>query len=146
MSDCLRPHGLYSPWNSPGRNTGMGRLSLLQGIFLTQGLNQGLSCRQILYQLSHQGSPETWVQYLNWEGALEKGTTAFSNFLAWRIPWTEEPDRLQCMGLQRVGYDWANFIFNFLDLCLLCIYRFIVLAKFYSQLAANSSRTEQVKY
>ena len=54
VSNSLRPHGLYSPWNSPGQNTGMGSLSLLQGIFLTQGSNPGLPlCRQILYQLSH---------------------------------------------------------------------------------------------
>ena len=58
MSNSLRPHGLYSPWNSPGRNTGVGSLSLLQRIFPTQGSNPGLShCRQILYQLSHKGSP-----------------------------------------------------------------------------------------
>ena len=37
MSDSLWPHGLYSPWNSPGQNTGVGSISLLQGIFLTQG-------------------------------------------------------------------------------------------------------------
>ena len=43
-------HGLYSPWNSPGQNTGVGSLSLLQGIFRTQGSNPGLPhCRQILY-------------------------------------------------------------------------------------------------
>ena len=48
----------YSPWNSPGQNTGVGRLSLLQGIFPTQGSNPGLlHCRQILHQLSHKGSP-----------------------------------------------------------------------------------------
>ena len=58
MSDSLRPHGLYSPWNSPGQNTGVGGLSLLQVIFPNQGLNPGLPhCRQILYQLSHKGSP-----------------------------------------------------------------------------------------
>ena len=57
-SDSLRPHGLYSPWNSPGQNTVVGSLSLLQGIFPTQGLNPSLPhCRQILYQLSHKGSP-----------------------------------------------------------------------------------------
>ena len=52
------------PWNSPGQNTGVGSLSLLQGIFPTQGLNPGRPhCRQILYQLSHQGSPSIleWV-------------------------------------------------------------------------------------
>ena len=60
-SDSLRPHGLYNPWNSPGQNTGVGSLSLLQGIFPTQGLNPGLlHCRRILYQLSHKGSPE-WM-------------------------------------------------------------------------------------
>ena len=55
-----------SPWNSPGKNTGVGSHSLLQGIFPTQGLNPGLlHCRQILYQLSHQGSPRIleWVAY-----------------------------------------------------------------------------------
>ena len=59
MSDSLGPHGLYSPWNSPGENTRMGSFSLLQGIFPTQGLNPGLPhCRQIIYQLSHKGSPK----------------------------------------------------------------------------------------
>ena len=60
LSDFLRPHGLYRPWNSPDQNTGVGSCSLLQGIFLTQGSNPGLPYRkQILYQLSHQGSPCT---------------------------------------------------------------------------------------
>ena len=66
LSPTLRPHGLYSPWNSPGQNTGVGSPSLLQGIFLTQGSNPGLLyCRQILYQLSHEGSPRIleWVAY-----------------------------------------------------------------------------------
>ena len=59
LSDSLRSHGLYNSWNSPGQNTGVGSLSLLQGIFPTQGLNPGLlQCRQILYQLSYQGSPQ----------------------------------------------------------------------------------------
>ena len=50
---------IYSPWNSPGQNTGVGSLSLLQWIFLTQESSQGpLQCRQILYQLSYQGSLE----------------------------------------------------------------------------------------
>ena len=58
MSDSLRPHGLYSSWNSPGQNTGMGSLSFLQGIFLTKGSNPGLlHCRQLFYQLSHKKSP-----------------------------------------------------------------------------------------
>ena len=55
MSVSLQPHGLYSPWNSPGWNTGVGSLSLLQGIFPNQGSNPGLlHCRRILYQLSQR--------------------------------------------------------------------------------------------
>ena len=64
MSDPWGPHGLYNPWNSPGQNTGEGCLSLLQGIFPTQGLNPGLPhCRQILYQLSHNWSPQFPFSY-----------------------------------------------------------------------------------
>ena len=58
------PKGHSSPWNSPGQNTGVGSLSLLQGIFLTQGLNPGLQhCRWIIYQLNYKGSPRIleWV-------------------------------------------------------------------------------------
>ena len=66
MSDSLRSHRLYSPWNSPGQNTGVDSLSLLPGIFPTQGLNPGFPhCWQIPYQLSHKGSPRIleWVAY-----------------------------------------------------------------------------------
>ena len=64
--DSLQPHGLYISWNSPGQSTGVGSLSLLQGIFQTQGSNPGiLHCRWILYQLSHKRSPRIleWVAY-----------------------------------------------------------------------------------
>ena len=73
VTNSLRPHGLYSPWNSPGQNTAVGGLSLLQGIFPTQGSHPGLlRCRQILYQLSHQGSPSyTGKQSLNYSTAKE---------------------------------------------------------------------------
>ena len=58
VSDSLWPHGLYSPWNSLGQNTGMGSLSLLQVFFRTQGSSPGLThCRWIIYKLSHQESP-----------------------------------------------------------------------------------------
>ena len=66
MSDSCDPHGLYSPWNSPGQNTTVGSLSLLQRIFPIQGSNPGLPhFRRILYQLSHKGSPRIleWVAY-----------------------------------------------------------------------------------
>ena len=66
VSDSLWPHGLYSPWDFPDQNTGVGSLSLLQEIFPTQGPNPGLlHCRWILYQLSHHGSWRIleWVAY-----------------------------------------------------------------------------------
>ena len=72
MSNSLPHHGLYSPWDSPGQNTGVDNLTLLLAILPTQRLNPGLPhCRWILYQLSHKGSP------------MEK--TAF--LLLWQIEW-----------------------------------------------------------
>ena len=76
-SNSLQPHRLWPtrllcPWNSPSKNTGVACHSLLQGIFSTQGLNLGLlHCRQIFYNLSHQGSPNMcgyllfWLHYPN---------------------------------------------------------------------------------
>ena len=64
LSDSLWPHGLHRPRNSPGQNTRVGSLSLLQGIIPPQGLNPGLlHYRRILYQLTHRGSPRIleWV-------------------------------------------------------------------------------------
>ena len=61
----LRLHGLYSSWNSPGLNTGVGSLSLFQGIFPTQESKPDLlRCRQILYQLSHKGGIYTYNEML----------------------------------------------------------------------------------
>ena len=48
---------------------------------------------------------ETQVQSLGWEKPLEKEMATHSSMLAWKIPWTEEPDRLQSMGSQKVGHD-----------------------------------------
>ena len=48
---------------------------------------------------------EAWVRALGWEDPLEKEMAIHSSTIAWKIPWTEEPDRLQSMGLQRVGHD-----------------------------------------
>ena len=61
LSDSLQTQGLNNPWNSPGQNARVGSCSLLQGIFLTQGLNPGLPHRSwILYQLSLQGGPSSF--------------------------------------------------------------------------------------
>ena len=66
VSDSLWPYGLYSPWTSRGQDNGVGSLSLLHGIFPTQGSNPGLPhCRWIIHQLSHKGSPRIlkWAAY-----------------------------------------------------------------------------------
>ena len=51
---------------------------------------------------------ETWVRSLGWEDPLEKEMANHSSTLAWKIPWTEKPGRLQSTGLKRVGHDWAT--------------------------------------
>ena len=60
---------------------------------------------------------ETWVRALGWEDPLEKEMATHSRTIAWKIPWTEEPGRLQAMGSQRVGHDQATSLhFHFLKL------------------------------
>ena len=51
---------------------------------------------------------QTWVQSLGWKDPLEKEMETHSSILAWRIPWTEKPGRLQSMGSQRVRHDWVT--------------------------------------
>ena len=53
---------------------------------------------------------ETWLQSLSREDPLEKEMATHSSTLAWKIPWTEEPGRLQSMGSQRVGHDWVTLL------------------------------------
>ena len=78
MSNSLQSHGLYSPWNSPGQNTGVGSHSLLQGIFPIQGSNPCLPhCRWILYQLSHKGS----LRILEWvANPFSRGSSLLRNW------------------------------------------------------------------
>ena len=52
-----------------------------------------------------QETQETWVPTLGWEDPLDEGMATHSSILAWRIPWTEKPGRLQSTGSQRVGHD-----------------------------------------
>ena len=67
-----------------------------------QELSWGLlHCRRILYQLSYQGS-----------SVMEKEMTTHSSNLAWKIPWTEKPGRLQSMGSQKVRHDWATSLLH----------------------------------
>ena len=54
---------------------------------------------------------ETWVQSLGWEDPLEKKMAVHSSTIAWKIPWTEEPGRLQSMGSHKVGHNWVTPLF-----------------------------------
>ena len=86
VPDSLRLHGLYSPWNSSGQNTGMDSPSLFQGILPTQGSNPGFPhCGQILYQLSHKGSPsiQEWVGY-----SISRGSSRPRNQTRVMLLWT----------------------------------------------------------
>ena len=112
VSDSLRPHGLYNPWNYPGQNTGVGSLSLLQGIFPTQGSNLGLPhCRWILYQLNHKRNPRIleWVAY------------PFSRGSSWPRNWTSV---LHCRQiLYQLSYQ-GSLIDPLLSIkCCQCCYR-----------------------
>ena len=115
MSDSLRPHGPYSPRNSPGQNTGVGSLSLLQQIFLTQESNQGLlHCRQTLYQLSYQRSPRkisnNLILYLKNHkmNQLSVCVLCFSCVRLFATPWTVAPQAPLSMGiLQARILDWV---------------------------------------
>ena len=93
MSDSLRPRGqkstrLRRPWDSPGKNTGVGCHTLVA---------------QRLKRLPTMW--ETWVQSLGGEDPLEKEMAAHSSILACKIPWIVEPGRLLSMGSLRVGHD-----------------------------------------
>ena len=111
-SNSLRPRGLQPtrllcPWASPGKNTGVGCHFLLQGIFLTQGLNPYLlHCRWILQYLSLQRDTQNFSSFECHR--LQLAMAPHSSTLAWKIPWTEEPGRLQSMRSLRVGHDWAT--------------------------------------
>ena len=69
-------------------------------LFLTLMVAQMVKCLPTMQ--------ETWVRSLGWEDPLEKEMATHSSTLAWRIPWTEDPGRLQSMGSQRVGHDWVT--------------------------------------
>ena len=67
------------------------------------GFPGGLLGKESTYQYSR-----SQVRSLGQEDPLEDGMATHSNILAWKIPWTEEPGRLQSMGSQRIRHDWSN--------------------------------------
>ena len=119
MSSSLGPHGLYSPWNSPGENPGVGSLSLLQGIFPTQGSNPGLPhCRRILYQLSHKGRPLALVagkvwhnvtnSHLKVQAQVAQSCPTLCNPIDGSPPGSPAPGSLQARTLEWVAISFSN--------------------------------------
>ena len=77
----------------------------------TKGIGKDIDLRASLVAQTVRNPPamqETRVQCLGWEDPLEKGMATHSCILAWRIPWTEEPGRLQSRRSQRAGHDWET--------------------------------------
>ena len=105
---CAVAHRLLCPWNSPGKNTGVGCNFLLQGIFLTQGKNLGLlHCRQILYHLSYQVSP-----FSLWLGLIKLSNcpcmlSYFSCVWLFCDPWTVASQAPLSMGFPRQEHRYG---------------------------------------
>ena len=80
---------------------------LVQSYCATQDRStQGNGASQVVLVVKNPPAmQETWVPSLGQEDPLEKGMATHSSILAWGIPWTEEPGRLQSMGLQRIGHN-----------------------------------------
>ena len=102
VSDSLWPHGLQPtrllcPWDFPGKSTGVGCHIQYSWAFLLAQMVKNLPAMQ-----------QTRVRSLGREDPLEKDMAPHSSTLAWRIPWIEEPGRLQSMGSRRVRHDWAT--------------------------------------
>ena len=107
----LQPARLLCPQDSLGKNTGVGCHTLLQGIFLTQGWNSASPALLVdSLPLSHHRSP---INYLICIQSLEKAMAPHSSTFAQKIPWTEEPGRLQSMGsLQSDTTERLHFHFT----------------------------------
>ena len=141
VSDSSRPHGLQPPrllhpWDFPGKSTGVGCHHLLW--FIEQSLpnshhQSNFSTPRPLFQatyltLSSGDLTDFSIQFnifyiikyiliytnsISLCNTMEKAMAPHSSTLAWKIPWTEEPGRLQSMGSLRVGHDWATSLSRF---------------------------------
>ena len=122
MSDSLRVHGLYSPWNSPGKNTGVGCYALLQGIFLIQGSNS------LLIYLQHQqagslpqhhlGSPKLFCRYLQNDYKIykERQSTQKSQHntvkQSWKTPLPSFKTQYKAVTVKRICYLFSKWFWE----------------------------------
>ena len=106
--DCLL---MGTPWaGNKGKQISSYRVT--QSIIycvLTKNIRTSLVAQMVKNLLAMQ---ETWVPSLGVEDPLEKGMATHCSVLAWRIPWTVDPDALQNVGLQRVRHNWATNTFT----------------------------------
>ena len=83
-----------------------GEITTVENVCVYRYLMDLIRASLVAQRLKHlPAMRETWVQSLGQEDPLEKEMATHSSILAWRIPWREEPSRLQSMGSQRVGHD-----------------------------------------
>ena len=114
---------LPHPWDSPGKNTGVGCIAFSEGCHITfllcvlnlplllsyKDANDWIRASLVAQRLKRlPAMQETWVQSLGQEDPLEKKMATHSSTLAWRIPWTEEPGGLQSRRSQGVRHDWVT--------------------------------------
>ena len=107
MKSEMREKSQFLRWQSEM----MAAPGLASGEACLPGLQRAsLSLTSLVAQMVKRlpGMQETWVRFLGQEDPLEKEMAIHSSTLAWKIPWTEEPDRLQSMGSQRVRHNWAT--------------------------------------
>ena len=102
----------YSPWGSKESDTAEQlHFHFHSASWASQGVNNTFAMQ------------ETWIWSLGWEDPLEKEMAIHSSTIAWEIPWTEDPGRLQSMGSQRVRHDWATSLYR---MCMLFLLNIII--------------------
>ena len=98
--DLLAVQGLSRTFSNTSYFTSLNCLTLSKIYFGASLVAQVVKCLPAMQ--------ETWARSLGQEDPLEKEMATHSSIPAWRIPWTEEPGRLQSVGLQKVGHDWVK--------------------------------------
>ena len=105
LCDPMKPTRLLRPWDFPGKSTGVRWHCLLWLLTLDMPYRASLVAQRVKHLPAMQ---ETRVWSLGWEDPLEESVAIHSNILFWRIPWTEEPGRVQSIGSHRVKHNWSN--------------------------------------
>ena len=104
IKETLEDLILRMQWRNPGSIPGSGRSP---GERIGYPLQYSWASLMAQMVKNPPAMPETWVQFLGWDDPLEKGMETHSSILAWRIPWTEDSDKLWSMGSQTIGHDWV---------------------------------------